>query len=902
MNKLITKIVGAALGLTMAIGVGVAVGASREAMRVDASADTGYTAATMTAGTNGSACTVNDNDGIKVGTSKKGGDMTVTVPSGATDLRIYAAAWKGVTGLSLNITKVDGAASATISQSSIELTADDGISNNSPFTLSGTESSFRFDFTLTNITSDTVYKFTSSTEKRFVVWSAQTKASTSSDVVEVTGVTVSGITNNSTISDASYGDTRNLTATVSYTQGSGYEDGDGSVTWSSDDEDIATVESDGVVTFVGNGQVTITATSSEDNNYSGTVTFTLENIVAPKVVTYTINSKTSVATTGLTPIGSSATYAQTYSTQGQATSGNTITLTISDFSKGITIKSIVMNMKSNSSSGAGGLTYTADGGDAQTLVAASTGFNSWGDNTSYGTTYRDVTVGSSLSIDVSTSFVLTLSCSTNSLYVSNFQIEFEYAEPSISSSLANLDVSTSASKNITLTVANYSSTPTITYNVTSGASSIASVTGYDSISNNQATVSITASSTTGDAVIRFTATYSTETSYVDVNVSVSEPKTLSTLVVQTPGTTSFKEGDAFAVGSLVLRATFSDSSTTDYSSAEGNLALITFDPAIGDTLETSDDTVTAYVTEYGNSVTAQYSITVSALVWYNKVTDVSQLYDGQKIVIGRSDEDRLATTYSSGNNIPNEGATFDTVNHRIDENNVAAKHIYSVERLYVDDATVYALKDSAGKYIYSAGGTSNNYLKTKSTIDSLCYWNITITDGVFSIVNVGNTGSGARNVMCWNGTTFANYSSLGSYHTVVLYCLDSTAAAPSVASAFETNRMHMSDYDPELATEGTNDGAGTCTTYYPLAKQVWNAMSTTERGAVSTNAKNRLAAWAAANGDSFDGGTGALAAARIVPLINVVSGGNAATVIIIISVVSLTAVGGYFFLKKRKEQ
>ena len=75
--------------------------------------------ATMAAGTNGSTCTVNGTDGIKVGTSKKGGDMTITVPAGATELSFYAGAWKGVTGLSVNITPAD-----KLLTSSIALTAD----------------------------------------------------------------------------------------------------------------------------------------------------------------------------------------------------------------------------------------------------------------------------------------------------------------------------------------------------------------------------------------------------------------------------------------------------------------------------------------------------------------------------------------------------------------------------------------------------------------------------------------------------------------------------------------------------------------------------------------------------------------------------------------------------------
>lgn len=128
--------------------------------------------ATMTAGTNGSACTVNDVAGIKCGTSKAGGDMTITVGAGATKLSFYAAAWKGVTGLSLNLA-ADG---VTFSPASVSLTADDGISNNTPFTLSGLPENFKFEVELTGVTAETMIAVTSSAAKRFVVWGASYEA------------------------------------------------------------------------------------------------------------------------------------------------------------------------------------------------------------------------------------------------------------------------------------------------------------------------------------------------------------------------------------------------------------------------------------------------------------------------------------------------------------------------------------------------------------------------------------------------------------------------------------------------------------------------------------------------------------------------------------------------------
>ena len=90
--------------------------------------------------------------------------MSVTVPAGTSTLHVHAAAWKGVTGLSLNIS------GAKSSPASISLTADSGISNSSPFTLSGNPEDFYFKIELSNISTETTIKFTSSTNKRFVVW------------------------------------------------------------------------------------------------------------------------------------------------------------------------------------------------------------------------------------------------------------------------------------------------------------------------------------------------------------------------------------------------------------------------------------------------------------------------------------------------------------------------------------------------------------------------------------------------------------------------------------------------------------------------------------------------------------------------------------------------------------
>lgn len=119
---------------------------------------------TLTAGTNGSAAEVNGNAAIKVGSSSKGGDMSVTVPAGTTKLHLHAAAWNGVSNLSLNLT------GAICSPASISLSADTGIANSSPFTLAESPEDFYFEITLSGIEAETTITFTSATAKRFVVW------------------------------------------------------------------------------------------------------------------------------------------------------------------------------------------------------------------------------------------------------------------------------------------------------------------------------------------------------------------------------------------------------------------------------------------------------------------------------------------------------------------------------------------------------------------------------------------------------------------------------------------------------------------------------------------------------------------------------------------------------------
>ena len=313
MKGLLKRIVGATLGLAMAIGVSVGAASNREARPVYATdleatfAATNTTAlqnqegditskvglsspftATLEKNGAGNSMYIKKNDFRMYGTAGtyKGNYLTISVSSsysiksfsfGGTTTLTTAQVFKGAISVSSN--QVTGT-SATLSAGTYTI-------NDTQFTIYNNNKSIEGN----------------NVQVKFGSISIAYVESGNSDVIEVTNIDVTGITNNSTISNASYGDTRNLTATVTYDDSEGHVAGDGSVAWSSNHEDRATVSEEGVVTFVGNGEVTITATSTDDSNNppaSGSVTFTLENIVVP-VVTYTITYDDNGATSGSVP-------------------------------------------------------------------------------------------------------------------------------------------------------------------------------------------------------------------------------------------------------------------------------------------------------------------------------------------------------------------------------------------------------------------------------------------------------------------------------------------------------------------------------------------------------------------------------------------------------------------------
>lgn len=201
--------------------------------------------ATLTAGDNASAAVIviggTDYDGMKAGTAKKAGTIKITVPANATNLHIHAIAWKGANNSTVNIT------GATCTPAALTLAANNGITGNSPFTISGEMlDDYYFNVKLTDITAET--ELTLSCDVRFVVFGV--------NAVETADVPATAIAlSETTLTKEQYKYVK-LTATLTPAEATT------EVVWSSDNEEVATV-ANGVVTMVGVGNATITAKAGE---------------------------------------------------------------------------------------------------------------------------------------------------------------------------------------------------------------------------------------------------------------------------------------------------------------------------------------------------------------------------------------------------------------------------------------------------------------------------------------------------------------------------------------------------------------------------------------------------------------------------------------------------------------
>lgn len=345
------------------------------------------------------------------------------------------------------------------------------------------------------------------------------------------------------------------------------------------------------------GTTSVTASYTEGGvTKSTSITGLTVTVPAFSIATYTISAKNTFSTSGTAPSGSSASIVETYSTSKQMTGGNSQTVTLSGYTN-VKITKITLSMKSNSSSGAGNLTYAVDGGSSNTIVSTAS-FNTASWYGAWSSSYVDVV--KNVDIEVSSSIVIVLSATANSLYCESYTIQWEEFEPVTLSSIAITTPPTKTSyyagdtfdRSGMVVIASFSdlSSSTISYDA-SGAN------GY-----NYSTSALIAGATTH--TISYTFEGVTKTANVTISVTAVVLSSIS--ISGTPTKTTYLVGQSFDPTGITVTATRNNGSTANVTSST------TFTP---DPLTAGTTSVTASYTEGAVTKTA----TVSGLT----VNDVS---------------------------------------------------------------------------------------------------------------------------------------------------------------------------------------------------------------------------------------------------------------------------------------
>ncbi|MCQ2802599.1 MAG: hypothetical protein MJ225_02910 [Bacilli bacterium] len=291
-------------------------------------------------------------------------------------------------------------------------------------------------------------------------------------------------------------------------------------------------------------------------------------------------------------------------------------------------------------------------------------------------------------------------------------------------------------------------------------------------------------------------------------------------------------------------------------------------------------------------------------------TSGSDLAVGDQVILTgvKNSVTYAAGTYSSGNNVPADTTNTLTVSGT-KVTGVVSTMIYTLEEGTVDGSV--AFKDSSGKYLYAAATGSNN-MKSQDKIDA---------NASFTIDENGNvvaTESSNRNRMRYNNSNTSNlfscYGNDNTGTTITFYKLTGGSDTITVGDDLFNDLMdyyYSGDFfkcDPDGATfdgDGWKDVGEVLADYKDTYK-----LNYARANASGNEVEQFLATYdyvVAKYGASYDYlgriASGKISGSALVnPLVNIIGENtNSVVIIVIISMISITSIGGYFFLRKRKE-
>ena len=377
--------------------------------------------------------------------------------------------------------------------------------------------------------------------------------------------------------------------------------------------------------------------------------------------------------------------------------------------------------------------------------------------------------------------------------------------------------------------------------------------------------------------------------------------TFTSLVVDSTGAkTSYIEGDHLTIANLVITAYESNNTEHVISSSE-----CTFSPADGAVLATSNTSVTvSYENENGTTISTSYNITVAAFNGYSKVTSLSDITVGDSYLIGGLNTSNLMGTYSTSGS----GSNTKYFRQSVDGSSVVDETHTRVASLPSGAVEVTFLSDGNGNYyifdmtgeFYLQAGSSTATLKNVSSSENATVWSIEFDA---TGIRIGHqVDENTTHYLEYNNSSprFSNYAANNSYY-IAVFKKTGSSLKTSVTS-FANTSLKMSDpsYEGDISTAN-------CASNYSAMKTAYSNLSEEEKNVFQYSddysaARARLAKWATANGETFTyGAANPFGSAKVSPIAFVNENTNAVAIIVIISLVSVTAIGGYFFIKRREQ-
>jgi len=350
-------------------------------------------------------------------------------------------------------------------------------------------------------------------------------------------------------------------------------------------------------------------------------------------------------------------------------------------------------------------------------------------------------------------------------------------------------------------------------------------------------------------------------------------------------------GETFSSEGLVVTA-FDDSdpvlkeTVTDFTT--------NFDDHIFTLDDVGEVPVEVSYTRDGITKTANYIINVLAiadLAKYAKVSSVDQLYIGATYIIAGS-KDNETYAMSTVQNSNNRGAFKATLQ---DETVVDHEEIQKFELVKGSVENSFGFKTingTANQYIYAAGGTSSNRLRTSATLDGNASWRITFEGKT----TIAAQGSSTRNYLRFNdGNNPPIFSAYGSSSSVTnlpnLYVDLTTIGDSSYSKAYSL--AYDINVELGLGAEGSCENILNSITakFDNLSSDAKNIFNTSlDAEFVSARARiEYLTSWVSANSGSGSN------------RVNKLGNSDNLYAVVTIGAMGLTSILGYYFINKKKK-